>query len=1096
MKVLAFKVEIDGVTFAIKNQEDLTAAVKLTNEAFQKADFGTKKYQDLEKALAGLKRQQREIANASKDAAAEQRKAAQAAADAAEIASGSYKGLKLELRQVQNAYEGLSAAERDTAGPELLNRIARIKGELAEYRQDVRDTGREQTIAADKGGDSYRALNAELVNLRRTYKELSAAERDTIGRPLLQRIEQLDKELKEIDANMGQYQRNVGNYSSAFGDLVGLDFAALATPAGAIAAAGAAAIAATAYIKQTTDQVRALRGEIQTLTGATGDELDGFTAKTQAIADTFELTSNEVTQSANALSKQLGISFESALERIGTSLSAGLNANGELLDSVREYPTFFAEAFGEGERGANIFFEVIKRGNEQGIFNDKAVDAVKEVALRLRELPQTTKDALTAIGLSSDEIAKQIQDEGVGSAISTVAARLGQLEKNSPEVGQAIADIFGGAGEDAGVDFLISLQDINDATGELIDTNNEYQLQQQRTLAVNEEFAAAQVEVANAFGTAGASVDNLITQGQTLLLRFLVPVIEHARRMFDIFQPLITAITGLGRQLGFITEEGDLFSSVISAISTAAEFAIKPLEAIVFTVSKLVEGYTAVVGAGQRFLRFIGVLSEEQDEAAESSRNMGRGNAAARREYSKLQKEQEKSRKETEKARKEIDKLSKSTKAAAVVADKFAEGSLGALQAELSDLQKQLRGATGANEQSILSDILGVEKAIEEIKTGRERLREQLSDLAAGIEPAQILPNRQEAIEQIEPTVEATKEATARQKAILDKSLAEGIARSEQQARRQVEIEEQKAARIQEISSTLFSSFNSINGQLSQNSQTRTQNEINAVEERYEAEIEAAEGNAERQEELREELAEAQEAIRQEELERQKKYRIATALASLAEGTVNILSAPTTIPDPFGTIFKGVQIGFLGAQTALQIANIRRQQVAARGALVRGQVRGESHNGPNRGVSLFLNGQPVLAEDGERVVGDGSGGVAVINRRSSAVFKRELDALGGQTFPGKQAWLSSINSYKGFGDTFMERGGIVTPSLESIAAMNGASTSTRVQGDVRLSPESVQEVANTVGRAVYHGSKEGSADGGSDADRRKERQSRLRKRTG
>jgi len=570
-------VEIDGVTFAIKNQEDLTTAVKLTNDAFKKADFGSKKYEDLGKTLTSLKDQQKQIGKAATDSSKEQKKAAQEAANAAEIASGSYKGLKLELRQLQDAYEGLTREQREANGAELLNGIARVKGELAQYRQEVRDTGREQVIAADRGEDSYRALNAELVNLRRSYKELSAAERQTIGRPLLQRIDELDGELKAIDASMGQYQRNVGNYSSAFGDLVGLDLAALANPAGAIAAVGAAAVAATAFIKETTDQVRALRGEIQTLTGATGEELDGFTAKAQAIADTFDKSTNEVTNSANALSKQLGISFESALGRVSTALAAGLDTNNELLDSVREYPGFFAEAFGSGERGANIFFEVIKRGNEQGVFNDKAVDSVKEVALRLRELPQTTRDALTAIGLSSDEIAQQIEEDGVGFAISTVSKRLGELQADSPEVGQALADIFGGAGEHAGSDFVVSLQDINDATGELIDTSNEYQLQQQRTLAVNEEFSAAQVEVANAFGESGASIDNLITQGQTLLLKFLVPVIERFQRLFEIFSPLVSSLEMLGRRIGVISNEGDLLTAIMTGLATSFELVYRGL---------------------------------------------------------------------------------------------------------------------------------------------------------------------------------------------------------------------------------------------------------------------------------------------------------------------------------------------------------------------------------------------------------------------------------------------------------------------------------------------------------------------------------------
>ena len=60
---------------------------------------------------------------------------------------------------------------------------------------------------------SYRQLDSELARLRKSYKELAEAERNGIaGKETLNRIAQLDTQLKQIDASMGQFQRNVGNY--------------------------------------------------------------------------------------------------------------------------------------------------------------------------------------------------------------------------------------------------------------------------------------------------------------------------------------------------------------------------------------------------------------------------------------------------------------------------------------------------------------------------------------------------------------------------------------------------------------------------------------------------------------------------------------------------------------------------------------------------------------------------------------------------------------------------------------------------------------------------------------------------------------------
>lgn len=71
--------------------------------------------------------------------------------------------------------------------------------------------------AIDLNTGSYNELQAEMSRLKKMYKDMSAAERDSdFGKETLQTISQLDVKLKELDAGMGQYQRNVGNYGQTF----------------------------------------------------------------------------------------------------------------------------------------------------------------------------------------------------------------------------------------------------------------------------------------------------------------------------------------------------------------------------------------------------------------------------------------------------------------------------------------------------------------------------------------------------------------------------------------------------------------------------------------------------------------------------------------------------------------------------------------------------------------------------------------------------------------------------------------------------------------------------------------------------------------
>ena len=67
--------------------------------------------------------------------------------------------------------------------------------------------------------------------------------------------------------------------------------------------------------------------------------------------------------------------------------------------------------------------------------------------------------------------------------------------------------------------------------------------------------------------------------------------------------------------------------------------------------------------------------------------------------------------------------------------------------------------------------------------------------------------------------------------------------------------------------------------------------------------------------------------------ERNKKLQIAQALISASRGIINILSNSSTIPDPWGTIYKGVQIGMLAGVTAKQISKIKSEQFSGGGSV-------------------------------------------------------------------------------------------------------------------------------------------------------------------
>lgn len=129
----------------------------------------------------------------------------------AERSTDTVKDLKTEISDLKDALLNVDKASEDyDKGLKLLR----------EDQQRLNEVNSLTKKSVDALPGSYNALNAELVQTRKAYKELTPEERANIevGGAMLKRIQELDSELKSLDASMGQYQRNVGDYRGALND--------------------------------------------------------------------------------------------------------------------------------------------------------------------------------------------------------------------------------------------------------------------------------------------------------------------------------------------------------------------------------------------------------------------------------------------------------------------------------------------------------------------------------------------------------------------------------------------------------------------------------------------------------------------------------------------------------------------------------------------------------------------------------------------------------------------------------------------------------------------------------------------------------------
>ncbi|PKQ69399.1 hypothetical protein BZG01_00225 [Labilibaculum manganireducens] len=205
-------------------------------------------------------------------------------------------------------------------------------------------------------------------------------------------------------------------------------------------------------------EISTIRQNIEKLQGVQGTALNEATGGAKALADAYDADVNESIIASNVLMKTFRDSSSDAFNVLNKGFATTANSNGDFLKQVSEYAPHFKEA---GLAAAEMV-AIIAEGNKNGIFDDKAADAIKEGSIRLREMTKSTKDAIGQIGLSSTQIQKDISTgaKSMFDVMQDVSRQLQTLPAQSPAVGAALADIFGGPGED-GIEFIRTLADIN-----------------------------------------------------------------------------------------------------------------------------------------------------------------------------------------------------------------------------------------------------------------------------------------------------------------------------------------------------------------------------------------------------------------------------------------------------------------------------------------------------------------------------------------------------------------------------------------------------------------------------------------------------------
>lgn len=375
--------------------------------------------------------------------------------------------------------------------------------------------------------------------------------------------------------------------------------------------------------------------DVTTLTGKTGEEMQRLRNGVQAVAEYFGKDFNEVLRSVNSLANGFGVSMDEALELVRSGLVSGADIGGDFLDTLREYPRYFKEA----GLSAEDFVAITANAAKQGVFSDKGVDVIKEGNLRIREMTKATADALNGIGISADLVQQQLRDGSITTfeVMQQVAAKLKELPASSSQVGTAIADIFGGPGEDAGLEYIKTLANVKLSMDEVKTATNGVAEQQERQIKMQEQIKNAMssiidlsgvyadmkpyLDVASQAGFAVVGISNLVSTVKALN-------IASKARTFANYVLSFLACAGNARKAAVATNMMTLAARSNAAAVTSATVAVRgfmaatvigaALAALTWAINELISSFNGVDDAAKKAADGVDDVSKSFENAKQS----------------------------------------------------------------------------------------------------------------------------------------------------------------------------------------------------------------------------------------------------------------------------------------------------------------------------------------------------------------------------------------------------------------------------------------------------------------------------------------------
>jgi hypothetical protein len=566
--------EIDIIAKKIQSLGQVKTTRKGNGKALKDELFATKELQAAEKELIATEKHLLKVSEESNKRMLRIKRAREKAA----------KKEQVELQKTNVAYQKQQIERQKSI--QLTKKQARVELTLEKARKKGIKTIEDLENVTAALNQKRRKINLTTKEGVKEYKKITSE------------IDKNTEKLKKLDKAVGKFQRSVGKYIGGLKDMIK-----------AFGILGAVNLVVQGFKALNRIQKENIKTQniLNSQYNLTNSQLKDMTVGVNALSKSFEVSKDEILRASNAMSKEFGISGADALKKIEEGFLSGSNASGEMLEMVREYPAQFKAAGID----ADLMMSIINTSVKEGIYSDKGADAIKEGGLRLRENTKAVQEALKPL---DESVKKQIEQEiAAGNsfkAIQLVSKSLKDTSLTANQTQRIIADVFGGAGEDAGIRYLQMLSDI-DTTGEgLIPTVSELT---QKELEFNKTIEEATVSL--------TSQNGIIAEIRISFYELVTSLINTASELIDSFKEIGTAVSNLFNSFRGTEGEALKLRDVLGLLGKAISKLTIPMKVLNKYNAAVISGFAKLVKWVRRSLEILGLL--EKQEKKLDWRNLG-----------------------------------------------------------------------------------------------------------------------------------------------------------------------------------------------------------------------------------------------------------------------------------------------------------------------------------------------------------------------------------------------------------------------------------------------------------------------------------------